>query len=233
MIAVAEAFDAMTTDHVYRPAFSHERAMAELFDCSGRQFDPQLVVQFDEFRRHDQTTLRGEAASRWLRLLASTSVNSPWEFNGDAAPAIEPGVDAIFQGRLLETMYDAVMFIDAASRIRLWNPGAERLTGISGASIRGQLWHPLLLGLCDEKGGPVNESECPAHTAIRCGVQSLRRLTVLGRRQQPVAVDAHAIPVIDQKGVTHGAVLVFHDASSETLLEHAARTCTRRPRKTR
>jgi diguanylate cyclase (GGDEF)-like protein len=219
MIAIAEAFDAMTTDHVYRPAFSHERAMAELFDCSGKQFDPQLVVQFDEFCRCDQTTLRGEAASRWLRLLASASANSPWEFNGDIAPAIEPGVDAVFQGRLLDTMYDAVMFIDAASRIMLWNPGAERLTGISGASIRGQLWHPLLLGLCDEKGGPVGESECPVRTAIRCGVQSLRRLTILGRRQQPVAVDAHAIPVIDQKGVTHGAVLVFHDASCETSLE--------------
>ena len=30
MIAVAEAFDAMTTDRVYRPALSQERAMAEL-----------------------------------------------------------------------------------------------------------------------------------------------------------------------------------------------------------
>ena len=76
MIAIAEAFDAMTTDHVYRPAFSQERAMAELFECSGKQFDPELVARFDEFRREDQTTVRGEAASRWLRLLASTTVNS-------------------------------------------------------------------------------------------------------------------------------------------------------------
>ena len=45
--------------------------------------------------------LRGEAASRWLRSLASTTVNSYWEFNGDAAPAVEPAVDAMFQGRLL------------------------------------------------------------------------------------------------------------------------------------
>ncbi len=219
MIAVAEAFDAMTTDHVYRPAFSHERAMAELFDFSGKQFDPELVAQFDEFRREDQTTVHGEAASRWLRLLASTSVNSHWEFNANAAPAVEPGVDAIFQGRLLDTMYDAVVFIDGACRIILWNRGAERLTGISGAGVRSQLWHPLLLGLCDERGAALGETDCPVYTAIHCGVQSLRRLTLLGRHQQPVAVDAHTIPVIDQKGVTHGAVLLFHDASSETSLE--------------
>ena len=79
MIAIVEAFDAMTTDHVYRPACSQERAMAELFECSGTQFDPELVEQFDEFCREDQTTVRGEAASRWLRSLDSTTVNSYWE----------------------------------------------------------------------------------------------------------------------------------------------------------
>ena len=34
-----------------------------------------------------------------------------------------------------------------------------------------------------------------------------------------MAVDCHAIPVIDRKGVTQGAVLLFHDASSEISLE--------------
>ena len=81
MIAIVEAFDAMTTDHVYRPAFSQERAMAELFECSGTQFDPELVAQFDEFCREDQTMVRGEAASRWLRLLDSTTANSHWELS--------------------------------------------------------------------------------------------------------------------------------------------------------
>jgi diguanylate cyclase (GGDEF)-like protein len=219
MIAIVEAFDAMTTDHVYRPAFSQERAMAELFGCAGTQFDPELVARFEEFHRQDQTKVRGEAASRWLRLLASTTVNSSWELSGGTPPAVEPAIDAVFQGRLLDTMYDAVVFIDAASRIVLWNRGAERLTGIAGASIRGRLWDPLLLGLSDEKGTAVGEADCPAHTAIRCGVQSLRRLTILGRRQQPVAVDSHAIPVIDQKGITHGVVLLLHDASSESSLE--------------
>ena len=34
-----------------------------------------------------------------------------------------------------------------------------------------------------------------------------------------MAVDAHAIPVVDKQGVTQGAVLLFHDASSELSLE--------------
>ena len=40
-----------------------------------------------------------------------------------------------------------------------------------------------------------------------------------GAASGTVAVDCHAIPVIDRKGVTQGAVLLFHDASSEITLE--------------
>ena len=46
LIAIVDAFDSMTTDRVYRPAMSRERAMAELFACAGTQFDPQLVRTF-------------------------------------------------------------------------------------------------------------------------------------------------------------------------------------------
>ena len=117
-------------------------------------------------------------------------------------------------------MYDAVVFIDAAGRVVLWNRGAERLTGIAGASVRGRAVAAGTAGLVGRKrtrrsARPI----APCYTAIRCGVQSLRRLTILGRGQRPVAVDTHAIPVIDEQGVTQGAILLFHDASSETSLE--------------
>jgi diguanylate cyclase (GGDEF)-like protein len=219
MIAIAEAFDAMTTDHVYRPARSQERAMAELFECSGTQFDPELVKQFDEFRRDDPTAVQWETAHRWLRLLDPTAAHSCWELNCNLLPPAEPTVDALFQDRLLDNMHDAVVFVDVAGRVVSWNHGAERLTGVQAAGIRGQTWQPGLLGLADEQGRAINEPECPVYTAIRCGAQSLRRLTILGRGQQPVAVDAHAIPVADRQGVTQGAVFLFHDASSELSLE--------------
>jgi diguanylate cyclase (GGDEF)-like protein len=219
MIAIVEAFDAMTTDHVYRPARSQERAMAELFECAGTQFDPELVKQFDEFRRCDPAAMQWDTAHRWLRLLDPATAHSSWELNCDLLPPTEPTVEALFQGRLLDNMHDAVVFVDAAGRVVLWNRGAERLTGIRSAGVRGELWQPGLLGLTDEQGRPIGEADCPVYTAIRCGAQSLRRLTIAGRGQQPVAVDAHAIPVIDKQGVTQGAVLLFHDASSELSLE--------------
>lgn len=48
IIAVADAFDAMTSQRSYRPALSPEEAVAELKRCSGTQFDPEIVIVFVE-----------------------------------------------------------------------------------------------------------------------------------------------------------------------------------------
>ncbi len=219
MITVAEAFDAMTTEQVYRPAMSQERAMMELFDCADRQFDPDLVRQFAQFHDCDQSELHREVAGRWLKSLDCEQANTYWQLNRVASLRGQPGFDSLFQSKLLDNMYDAVMFIDAAGQVSLWNRGAERLTGITGSSVCQREWQPGLLKMSDEKGQSISQADCPVNCAIRSGVQSLRRLTIWGRTGRPIAVDTHAIPVMAENGTTLGAILLFHDASSETSLE--------------
>ena len=46
IIAVADAFDAMTSDRPYRRAFARAAAVNELQCCSGTQFDPHIARQF-------------------------------------------------------------------------------------------------------------------------------------------------------------------------------------------
>ena len=46
VIAVADAYDAMTSDRPYRKAMSHKEAVTELKKCSGSQFDPKVVEAF-------------------------------------------------------------------------------------------------------------------------------------------------------------------------------------------
>ena len=43
VIAVADSYDAMTSDRVYRKALTHEFAVEELSRCAGVQFDPDVV----------------------------------------------------------------------------------------------------------------------------------------------------------------------------------------------
>jgi two-component system cell cycle response regulator len=46
IVAVCDAFDAMTTDRPYREAVSETDAIAELRRCAGTQFDPMVVEAF-------------------------------------------------------------------------------------------------------------------------------------------------------------------------------------------
>jgi HD-GYP domain-containing protein (c-di-GMP phosphodiesterase class II) len=46
IVAVADAYDAMTSDRAYRRALRHEVAMAEIERCAGTQFDPEIADAF-------------------------------------------------------------------------------------------------------------------------------------------------------------------------------------------
>jgi HD-GYP domain-containing protein (c-di-GMP phosphodiesterase class II) len=46
VLAVADAFDAMTSERPYRPALTLEEALSEVQRCSGAQFDPEVVDAF-------------------------------------------------------------------------------------------------------------------------------------------------------------------------------------------
>ncbi len=46
IIAVCDAYDAMVSGRPYRPPLDHARALAELRDCAGTQFDPRVVDAF-------------------------------------------------------------------------------------------------------------------------------------------------------------------------------------------
>jgi response regulator RpfG family c-di-GMP phosphodiesterase len=65
VVAIADAYDAMTSDRAYRRALSHEVAVSEIERCSGTQFDPELADAFiklveawrHEMRRRGQDSM--------------------------------------------------------------------------------------------------------------------------------------------------------------------------------
>jgi response regulator RpfG family c-di-GMP phosphodiesterase len=48
IIAVGDAYDAMTSNRAYRRALPHEIALGEIERCSGTQFDPEVAAAFAE-----------------------------------------------------------------------------------------------------------------------------------------------------------------------------------------
>jgi diguanylate cyclase (GGDEF)-like protein len=77
IVAIADAYDAMTNDRPYKRAISHDQAIAELQRHSGTQFDPELVELFCDLYANrapepDATVLAlstGDSAHRAAQLI--------------------------------------------------------------------------------------------------------------------------------------------------------------------
>jgi putative nucleotidyltransferase with HDIG domain len=64
IFSVADAFDAITSDRVYRQGRSYEVALAELDEWAGRQFDPRIVEAFHRVPPEDWEELRRRSLMR-------------------------------------------------------------------------------------------------------------------------------------------------------------------------
>ena len=61
IFAVADAFDAITSDRVYRRGKSYEEAAKELDDWAGKQFDPKVVEAFHRVPQDDWDELHRQS----------------------------------------------------------------------------------------------------------------------------------------------------------------------------
>ncbi len=225
MITIVDAFDAMTTDQVYRPAKPRERALNELFELAGTQFDPGLVKQFVESLEKNQSSLSDLVTNRWLGKVAEQSL--PWN-----APSVPPALVAPttipiepspsrswFEEKLIDAMHDGVVFVDAQARITLWSKGTERLTGINSEAAAGRAFAPSLLDMCSHADIRIADDACPVAKSLINNTQLRQRLQVMGKQGQHVAIDLHAIPVHSPDGKLQGATVLLHDAQPEASLE--------------
>jgi HD-GYP domain-containing protein (c-di-GMP phosphodiesterase class II) len=74
IVAVADTYDAMTSDRAYRKALPHEVAVAELERCAGAQFDPIVVGAFraamaNDFTSHECAVARKAPIERALDVI--------------------------------------------------------------------------------------------------------------------------------------------------------------------
>ncbi|MCG8450869.1 MAG: diguanylate cyclase [Pirellulales bacterium] len=227
MISIVDAFDSMTTDHVYRPAKSRERALNELFEFSGTQFDPKLVKQFVQTISERHESLTTQVASHWLGHLQKQEGDLPWappSHDGKTSRTLQesaqaPGSGSLFEKKLIEAMHDGVVFVDAQAKITLWSKGTEQLTGVSGGAALGRVFTPSLLDMLDHLSRRVDDKTCPVAKSLLTNTQLRQRTLVMGRQGKHVTVDLHAIPVHSTDGTVQGATVLLQDAQPEASLE--------------
>ncbi len=241
IIAIADAFDSMTSDQVYRPAMSREAAVGNLFAGSGVQFDPELTRVF--VSEIEKSPVWPPEASKltWLQGLGATAAEISWghpakvalpsaeESVAQVARSLTPGVDwadnSVIEP-LLGTLTEAVVYVDTEGVIRQWNEAASRLTGIASTAVRHQEWRPAMISLI-RSDGDQPAAECPVEVTLRTRTGVTGQFNICRQDGTTLPIELRSVLVTSQPYGTRGVLLIMQDLSAQFRLENNVRKLQR------
>ena len=249
IIAIADAFDSMTSDQVYRPAMSRESAVGNLFSGSSVQFDPDLTRAFVQSIERSTVWPPEKVKLSWLRGLQVSPSELPWSapaiddtfgfVSGAIAMAGAGSVDetiaataaaisarSTYESRdplldpLLNSLTEAVIFIDSHGVIRDWNEAAAQLTCISASAVLHSEWRPTIISLMNAEGDDLAQVACPVDATIRTQVGVTGRYRIKRSDGSRVPINLRSVLVSSKSQGMRGVLLLLQDLSDKSRLEN-------------
>lgn len=131
ILAVADAYESLYTEQVYRQAKSHGDIMSLLMNESNSQFDGNIVSALARWVQKDGLPLAAQAAGISE---SDRARNAPCPIDVGLASSICQIFSYLHN---VESLYDGFHLIDANRRFMIWSRGAEILFGRSMKEMLG------------------------------------------------------------------------------------------------
>ena len=201
-----------------------EIALAEVISRSGTEFDPPLAKSFVELVLTIDDRLKHKISERWIGaleprdLLSEINLDSLRRLHGFGSSAVK-SLRETFYRRMIDHIENGVIFIDSEYRILNWNGAAERLTGRSAKQVLHQTWSPVMAGLCDAEGYPLNDIQCPFRDLINNNFSGRQSLAIRTPNDECTQITIDVVPVYDDRGLLCGGVMIIEDESQTTELQ--------------
>jgi len=142
---------------------------------------------------------------------------SPREF------AFDPSIFEV----ILDRIEDGVYFVDRKRRIRLWNHGAEAITGYSREEVTGAPCGNHRLCHVDDGGRALCVNGCPLEYAVLCERPFEQDAFLQHKLGHRIPVRVKTWPLRDPQGQIIGAVQIFrctmNDRRQEQIIEQLSR----------
>lgn len=201
ILAVADAYDSLTSEQCYREALPHEQAMEVLYRASGSQFDGNVIAGLSRWFEFNGTPERAESESTQYQL-------KPEE-------VLEAGsLSHVFSYLyLVESLYHGFYVASADDGTVVWNTGCEELTGISWQEAR---QHPNTFSLIQYRnrfGEALPDHQIPVLLAAESGRAQTTELQLRRADGEWIPVEVQTLPLIDQSGQFQGFAEIFRDTS--------------------
>ena len=127
-------------------------------------------------------------------------------------------VETTLHADILDQMYDGVYLVDADRAIRLWNKGAERISGYGAEEVLGTRCSDNLLMHVNDGGDLLCLTGCPLAATIADGDPREVEVYLHHKSGHRVPVHVRTAPLRDSKGRVIGAIEVFSDNSARSAM---------------
>lgn len=205
ILAVADAYESLATDQVYRPARPHDEIIKILSDAPGAQFDGNIVAALARFIKLHGIPFEthGSEMDESLRQRGPSSSEEAAEANA---------LCQIFSHLyLLESLYDGFAIVDADLRVLVWNRGAESLLGPSSQAMIGHQWSSRLLKCADAAGRAFTEEQYPMRRVVSSQQPLSSEVQLTRADGAAVHAEMQTMPILNDDGVLLGVIEIYRD----------------------
>ncbi|MEW4487877.1 diguanylate cyclase [Thalassoglobus sp. JC818] len=200
ILAVADAYESLTSVQPYRPAFDTNKALRTLEEQAGKGFDRNVVAALERWLHSERASVLSDTDAE----NASIAANAPADNNAKMAAS---RFCHVFQYlHTLESLYDAFYMIDRDQRIVMWNMGAVKMFGYSPGELIGQTWHRSIVSSTKAKPDPVDR--CLEESIPVCHRLNLK--DVDGNSQ---SFDVQTLPVTNDSGAVRAVMELICDGN--------------------
>ena len=212
ILAVADAYESLCTEQVYRVAKPHEEIMNLLMAESGKQFDGNVVNSLARWVQQDGLPFAAQTAE----LNGAGSQRVPFSLE-EAAESM--ALCQIFSYLyMLESLYDGFYIVDSERKFIVWNRGIEKLINQPATAMLGKVWNTSLFSPNRDECG--HRTETGTATSLDQALESKKsavcQLAYHKADLSTVQLELQTVPLVDAHGRTHGVAEIVRNLSRKS-----------------
>ncbi|MFH1300471.1 MAG: diguanylate cyclase [Planctomycetota bacterium] len=206
ILAIADAYDSLATDQVYRAGKKHDEIMTILMEAAGTQFDGNIVCALSRWEQNEKDAFH-DAIIEVNRLYQPKPFT---EREAQDANLISNIFSYLFQ---IESLYDGFYVVNSDFQFVLFSPGLEKLTEINATEILGEAWTSHSMPLTNKEGTNLSTAECSMNRVIANGKPMTTEFMLERPGGRLINIEVQSVPMFDDNGHLAGVAEIFRDLS--------------------
>ncbi|MCA9023433.1 MAG: HD domain-containing protein, partial [Planctomycetaceae bacterium] len=193
ILAIADAYDSLATDQVYRTGKKHEEIMSILMEAAGTQFDGNIVCALSRWEQNEKQAFHDA-------LLEVNRLFQPKDFTereAQEANLISNIFSYLFQ---IESLYDGFYIVNADFQFVILSPGLEKLADLRAIDILGESWTSTSLPLTNKEGTNLTSAECSMNRVIANGKPMTTEFMLERPGGRLINIEVQSVPMFGDDG---------------------------------